>query len=146
MLDLPKHHSVSAFVAKHQIFGRPIFPINTNIWLFNLSAECLICPLRHHSVSAAWDGEGAGTPGREEQESWNTLFEGSQVAQNLLANSQSSLSITPRLKGRSGPGETRGVGQQLDVAEVKILIADGPVHQIRICFPLLSLSTKYEHK
>merc|ERR1719285_464167 len=49
---------------------------------------------RHHSVSAAWDGEGAGTPGREEQESWNTLFE-----------------------GRSGPGETRGVGQQLDVAE-----------------------------
>merc|ERR1712107_726967 len=31
---------------------------------------------RHHSVSAAWDGEGAGTPGREEQESWNTLFEG----------------------------------------------------------------------
>ena len=59
---------------------------------------------------------------------------------------QLSLSITPRLKGRSGPGETRGVGQQLDVAEVKILIADGPVHQIRICFPLLSLSTKYEHK
>ena len=74
-------------------------------------------------MSAAWDGEGAGTPGREEQESWNTLFEGSQVAQNLLANSQSSLSITPRLKGRSGPGETRGVGQQLDVAEVKILVA-----------------------
>merc|ERR550517_586661 len=51
---------------------------------------------RHHSVSAAWDGEGAGTPGREEEESWNTLFE-----------------------GRSGPGETRGVGQQLDVTEVK---------------------------
>jgi len=49
---------------------------------------------RHHSVSAAWDGEGAGTPGREEEESWNTLFE-----------------------GRSGPGETRGVGQQLDVTE-----------------------------
>ena len=59
----------------------------SNIWLFNLSAECLICPLRHHSVSAAWDGEGAGTPGREEQESWNTLFEGSQVAQILHASS-----------------------------------------------------------
>ena len=97
-------------------------------------------------MSAAWDGEGAGTPGREEQESWNTLFEGFQVAQNLLANSQSSLSITQRLKGRSGPGETRGVGQQLDVAEVKILIADGPVHQIRTFFPLLALSIKYEHK
>merc|ERR1719391_1090648 len=25
---------------------------------------------RHHTVSAAWDGEGAGRPGREEQESW----------------------------------------------------------------------------
>ena len=92
-------------------------------------------------MSAAWDGEGAGTPGREEQESWNTLFEGSQVAQNLLANSQSSLSITQRQKGRSGPGETRGVGQQLDVAEVKILIA-GPVLQMRTFFPLLALSIK----
>merc|ERR1712130_66663 len=50
---------------------------------------------RHHSVSAAWDGEGAGSPGREEQESWNSLFE-----------------------GRSGPGETRGAGQRLHVAEV----------------------------
>jgi len=50
---------------------------------------------RHHTVSAAWDGEGAGRPGREEQESWNSLFE-----------------------GRSGPGESRGAGQRLDVAEV----------------------------
>merc|ERR1719239_1540404 len=50
---------------------------------------------RHHTVSAAWDGEGAGRPGREEQESWNSLFE-----------------------GRSGPGESRGTGQRLDVAEV----------------------------
>merc|ERR1719209_2131882 len=50
---------------------------------------------RHHTVSAAWDGEGAGSPGREEQESWNSLFE-----------------------GRSGPGESRGTGQRLDVAEV----------------------------
>merc|ERR1719239_1125593 len=49
---------------------------------------------RHHTVSAAWDGEGAGRPGREEQESWNSLFE-----------------------GRSGPGESRGAGQRLDVAE-----------------------------
>ena len=96
-------------------------------------------------MSAAWDGERAGTPGREEQESWNTLFEGSQVAQNLQLHSHSSLLITQRLKGRSGPGETRGVGQQLDVAEVKILIA-GPVLQIRTFFPLLFLSTKYEHK
>merc|ERR1719430_3094196 len=50
---------------------------------------------RHHTVSAAWDGDGAGSPGREEQESWNSLFE-----------------------GRSGPGESRGTGQRLDVAEV----------------------------
>merc|ERR1719430_1782780 len=50
---------------------------------------------RHHTVSAAWDGEGAGSPGREEEESWNSLFE-----------------------GRSGPGESRGAGQRLDVAEV----------------------------
>merc|ERR1719209_444685 len=50
---------------------------------------------RNHTVSAAWDGEGAGRPGREEQESWNSLFE-----------------------GRSGPGESRGAGQRLDVAEV----------------------------
>merc|ERR1719239_2034492 len=49
---------------------------------------------RHHTVSAAWDGDGAGRPGREEQESWNSLFE-----------------------GRSGPGESRGTGQRLDVAE-----------------------------
>ena len=41
---------------------------------------------------------------------------------------QLSLSITQRLKGRSGPGETRGVGQQLDVTEVKILVA-GPEYE-----------------
>ena len=39
-------------------------------------------PPRHHTVSAAWDGEGAGTPGREEEESWNSLFEGLQKNHN----------------------------------------------------------------
>ena len=50
--------------------------------------------------------------------------------------SKLSLSITQRQKGRSGPGETRGVGQQLDVAEVKILIA-GPILQIRTFFSIV---------
>ena len=88
--------------------------------------------------------------GREHLEGKNrragTLFLKVLKLRKIYMLLQLSLSITPRLKGRSGPGETRGVGQQLDVAEVKILIADGPVHQIRICFPLLFLSTKYEHK
>ena len=47
-------------------------------------------------MSAAWDGEGRGTPGREEEESWNSLFE-----------------------GRSGPGETRGSSHRLDVGETR---------------------------
>ena len=124
---------------------------------------------RHHTVSAAWDGEGAGRPGREEQESWNSLFEGLNFhfQQNKIISTFTELSLSKtqgtiylflsnqistklsflkhntchfhflekymtnhfhflqplftkswNFKGRSGPGESRGAGQRLDVAEV----------------------------
>ena len=99
------------YTAKCQIFGCSIWPTREAKWKhmhprwvvplswpWTITCICRFSPVtrmkslmsawsidlpRHHSVSAAWDGEGAGTPGREEQESWNTLFEGSQVAQKV---------------------------------------------------------------
>ena len=38
-------------------------------------------------MSAAWDGEGKGRPGREEEESWNTLFQVQQEKGKEVENS-----------------------------------------------------------